>query len=199
MRGVVVPALTVVVAYLIGTFPSAQVVGRRLGVDPTRAGSGNPGATNMYRTAGRRAGAAVLAGDLVKGAAAAGVGLLLGDRTLAVAAAGAAVLGHVLPVTRRFHGGKGAATYAGGLLVTFPLLGLAGAAGWALLAATTRRASIASIVLAVAMPVAAGVTGANAREVAVVAVAGALVVLRHRENIARLAHGAEHPIEAGRR
>jgi glycerol-3-phosphate acyltransferase PlsY len=195
---VLAPALIAVLGYLLGTLPTAALVGRRVGIDPTRAGSGNPGATNVYRSAGRRAGALVLLGDLLKGAAAAGAGLLAGDRTLAVVAGACAVLGHVLPVTRRFRGGKGAATYAGAVLATFPLLGLAGAAGWALLAVTTKRASIASLVLAVAIPAALGLVGTPGREVAVLAGAGAVVVARHRDNIARLAHGAEGPVEAGR-
>jgi glycerol-3-phosphate acyltransferase PlsY len=85
------------------------------------------------------------------------------------------------------------------VLVTFPLIGIAAAAGWALLAVTTKRASIASLLLAVAVPVAAAATGAEGRQVAILAVAGTLVVLRHRDNFARLAHGAEHAIEAGQR
>ena len=85
-------------SYLLGTFPSARLAARHRGVDPTAAGSGNPGATNVYRTAGRRAGALTLAGDLFKGAAAAGVGWAVGGHGLGVACGVAAVVGHVAPI-----------------------------------------------------------------------------------------------------
>src|SRR5690606_21125041 len=86
--------ILVVPAYLLGTFPTAILVGRRRGRDVTTEGSGNPGASNTLRTMGRRAAAAVLLGDLGKGAVAAGVGLLAG-RGIGVACGLAAVLGHV--------------------------------------------------------------------------------------------------------
>ena len=71
--------LLVVPAYLLGTFPTAILVGRREGRDPTQEGSGNPGASNTFRTMGRRAGAIVLLGDVAKGALAAGMGLATGQ------------------------------------------------------------------------------------------------------------------------
>ncbi|MGH9117337.1 MAG: glycerol-3-phosphate acyltransferase, partial [Acidimicrobiales bacterium] len=74
--------LVVIAAYLAGTFPTALIVGRRLGFDATTAGSGNPGASNAYRVGGRRAGLLVFAGDLLKGALAAGLGLAVGGRAL---------------------------------------------------------------------------------------------------------------------
>ena len=89
--------LLVVPAYLLGTFPTAILVGRREGRDPTQEGSGNPGASNTFRTMGRRAGAIVLLGDVAKGALAAGVGLATGNRAVGVACGLAAVLGHVSP------------------------------------------------------------------------------------------------------
>ena len=119
--------LLVLPAYLLGTFPTAILVGRREGRDLTQEGSGNPGASNTYRTLGRRAGATVLLGDASKGALAAGMGLATGNRAVGVACGLAAVLGHVAPVTRRFRGGKGVATGAGAivLLLPVPALGLA--------------------------------------------------------------------------
>ncbi|HEY5888757.1 MAG TPA: glycerol-3-phosphate acyltransferase, partial [Acidimicrobiales bacterium] len=118
------PLVVVVVAYLVGTFPAAALIGRLTGHDPTAEGSGNPGATNVLRTSGRWAGATVLAIDVAKGALAAGLGLLVGDHTLGVVAGAAAVLGHVAPVGRRFQGGKGVATAAGASAVVFPVLSL---------------------------------------------------------------------------
>src|SRR5207249_3926010 len=114
-------ALLAVPAYFLGTFPAAQVVSQRAGRDPTREGSRNPGASNVYRLAGRRAGLAVFAGDLAKGLVAAGVGLAVGGRPLGMLCGAAAVLGHVFPVTRGFRGGRGVATAGGLALVLFPL------------------------------------------------------------------------------
>jgi acyl phosphate:glycerol-3-phosphate acyltransferase len=186
------------VAYLIGTLPVALVVARRRGIDPTAAGSGNPGATNVLRTAGRAAGALTLAGDVAKGALAAGLGWPAGGQGLAVACGAAAVLGHVAPVTRRFRGGKGVATGAGMAFACVPAAALAAAAIFVAVAAATRRASLASMAGTVAIPVAAAVGGAPAPQVAALAGCAALVVARHRDNIARLLAGTEPRIgEAG--
>lgn len=185
----------VVVAYLLGTFPSAALVGRRKGLDPTRAGSGNPGASNAYRTMGKRAGALVLLGDLCKGVVAAGLGLASGDRGIAVACGLAAVVGHVLPATRGFRGGKGVATAAGITLVLLPVPGLVLALAWVVVAKLSKTASVASIAVAVGLPVVAAIDGRPLAEVVAFAACGALVVVRHRSNIDRLLRGEERTLE----
>ncbi|HET6950934.1 MAG TPA: glycerol-3-phosphate acyltransferase [Acidimicrobiales bacterium] len=181
----------VVAAYLVGTFPTALLVGRRRGVDPTRAGSGNPGATNVARTAGKAAGAATLAGDLGKGALAAAVGWAAGGHGLGVACGVAAVAGHVLPVTRGFRGGKGVATGAGMAIVLFPAAAAVGAACFVLAAALSRTVSAGSIAGAAALPAAAAALGAPAPEVAGLVLCAVLIVARHHANIARLLRGDE--------
>ena len=178
--------VALVLAYALGTVPTAIVVGARHGIDPTTAGSGNPGATNMYRTGGRRAGTLVLAVDLLKGAVAAAAGLVLGGSTLALVVGAAAVVGHVFPAQRRFRGGKGVATAAGVGLVALPLLTLALTVVFVLIARVTGRASIGSMVLCVLWPLGAALTGRPAVEVAVTALLGALVLSRHRDNLRRL-------------
>lgn len=190
--------LLVVGGYVLGTLPSAQIVGRRTGHDPTREGSGNPGATNMYRTAGRRAGALVLAGDLLKGAVAAGLGWALGDHTLGVACGVAAVAGHVFPFHRPRHGGKGVATGGGATIVLFPLLAAVAVVVFALVVKVGRRVSVGSLVLAVGIPAGAAALGAPGVEVVLLAGMGAAVVLRHAGNIARLARGTESTIGSDR-
>jgi glycerol-3-phosphate acyltransferase PlsY len=186
------PAVVVVpCAYLLGTFPAAQLVGGARGHDPTREGSGNPGASNVYRLAGRRAGAMVFALDLVKGAAATGAGYAVDGRSLAMACGVAAVVGHIFPVTRRFRGGKGVATAAGVTVVLWPLAAVVGAAVWTAVAVGTDTASIASLAGAVAIPLAVVLTGRPAPEVLVAIALGALVVLRHGSNIRRLLEGRE--------
>jgi glycerol-3-phosphate acyltransferase PlsY len=187
----------VVAGYALGVLPTAVVVGRAAGHDPTAEGSGNPGATNVYRTAGRRAGALVLAGDVAKGAAAASLGLVFADRTTAVAVGLAAVVGHVRPPRR--PGGKGVATVGGVVAVTFPLAAVLATLAWLALARATAIASLASLgALAVVLVVAAG-TGASAVQLGLLGVMVALVVVRHAGNIGRLVRGDERSLRAGRR
>lgn len=181
----------VVPAYLLGTFPTALLVGRQGGRDLTREGSRNPGATNAFRMMGRRAGTLVLVGDLCKGALAAGMGLATGNRAIGVACGLAAVVGHVLPVTRRLRGGKGVATAAGMALVLVPLIAVVLAVVWVGAARLARAASVASIVIALGFPIGAALVGRPPGEVAAFAACGALVVARHRENIGRLRRGEE--------
>jgi glycerol-3-phosphate acyltransferase PlsY len=100
---------------------------------------------------------------------------------------------------RRFRGGKGVATYGGAVLVLFPLHGIVAAAAFLAAAKLSRRVSVASIVIAVAIPVAVAATGAPAIEVTLLTAIALLVVIRHADNIARLARGAERPLEAGQR
>ena len=186
--------LAVVPAYLLGTFPTAILVGRREGRDPTVEGSRNPGASNALRTMGRRAAALVLLGDAGKGALAAGAGWALGGRTVGAACGLAAVLGHVVPVTRRFHGGKGVATLAGMGAVLLPAPMVVLAVAWGAVAKLSGLASVGSLLLAAGLPVGAAVTGRPVGEVAAVAVAGAVVIARHHENIDRLRQGRERSL-----
>jgi glycerol-3-phosphate acyltransferase PlsY len=186
-----IAALCVVVAYLLGTFPTAVLVTRRRGVDPTRAGSGNPGATNVLRTAGKRAGAATLAGDVAKGALAAAGGWAVGGHGLGVACGVAAVVGHVLPVTRGLQGGKGVATGAGMAAVLYPVAMVVAALGFAVATAVSRTVSLGSVVAAVLLPLAAAALGAPGREVAALGLCAVLIVARHRDNLARIRRGEE--------
>jgi glycerol-3-phosphate acyltransferase PlsY len=186
--------LLVVPAYLLGTFPTAILVGRREGRDPTQEGSGNPGASNAFRTMGRRAGAIVLLGDLAKGALAAGMGLATGNRAIGVACGLAAVLGHVAPVTRGFRGGKGVATGAGMALVLLPLPTLVLALVWLVAVRLSGAASAGSVAVAVGVPVAAAAVGRPPGEVLAFAACGVLVVARHRGNLERLRHGEERSL-----
>lgn len=180
-----------VAAYLLGTFPTALVAGRRQGVDPRRVGSGNPGATNMLRAAGRRAGAITLAGDVAKGALAAGAGWFVGGHGFGVACGVAAVVGHVLPVTRGLRGGKGVATGAGVAAVVFPVAMVVAGVAFAVVARMTRTISLASMGAVAVLPAVAALTGAPGGEVAGLVVCALLVVVAHRQNIARLVQGVE--------
>jgi glycerol-3-phosphate acyltransferase PlsY len=191
--------VAVALGYLLGTFPAAALVGRATGHDPTVEGSRNPGATNVYRTSGRSAGAAVLAIDLAKGAVATALGLLVGDHTLGVVTGAAAVVGHVAPVTRGFRGGKGVATGAGMAAVAFPLVSVALGAIFAGVVALTRRASVGSLVLALLLPMGVALGGYDGVEVLVTAGVSLLVIARHHDNIRRLIRREEATVQRGDR
>jgi glycerol-3-phosphate acyltransferase PlsY len=173
-----IAAAAVVAGYALGTLPTALLVARRHGVDPTTAGSGNPGATNVMRTVGRTAGALTLVGDVGKGIAAAGLGWLLGGRALAVLCGVAAVAGHVAPVTRRLRGGKGVATGFGMTVTIFPLAALAGAVWFYVVRGLQGRPSILSQAGIVLLPVVAAVHGVSAGELAALTAGAALVLYR---------------------
>jgi len=193
----VVIALLVPVAYLLGTFPSADVVGRRRGIDVTAAGSGNPGASNTFRLLGWRAGVLVFAMDAAKGALAAGAGLAVAGNAGAYVLGVAAIVGHMFPVTRHFKGGRGVATGAGVLLVIFPWLTLASAALWLVVVRLTHKASLASLVVVVAFPIAVALTGNSWADVVVITAVALLVIARHAPNLRRLFRGEELGLDPG--
>ncbi len=194
----VIPALAVVAAgYAIGLFPTAALVGRRAGFDPTAGGSGNPGATNSLRLGGRRAGATVLAGDLAKGALAAGLGLAVGGRALGLAAGLAAVVGHVFPATRGGRGGKGVATAAGVIVVLEPVAAAVALAVFLVTVAATRTASVASLAAVAAAFVVVVALGRPWPQLVAFAALGVLILVRHRANLARLRRGNEPAVGGG--
>jgi glycerol-3-phosphate acyltransferase PlsY len=189
--------LLVPVAYLLGTFPAASFVARASGHDVLEEGSRNPGASNVYRLAGWKAGLLVLLADIAKGAVASGVGLAFDGHRGAYILGLAAVLGHVLPATRRFRGGRGVATAGGALLVVFPLIGLGLVVVWFLVARVLKKASVASVVVVVAFPVAVVLTGGSWFDVVVTAVLAIVILARHLPNLRRLLRGQEHGLGGG--
>jgi glycerol-3-phosphate acyltransferase PlsY len=187
--------VVVVVGYLIGSVDFGVLVPRLLGVDIYTVGSGNPGASNVLRTIGRPAAAAVMVGDVLKGVAAAAIGDLVVGEAAGFAAGFAAVVGHCFPVWHRFKGGKGVATAAGMSVWLEPALGLVIAIVWAVTVAMTRRASVASLaVVALYVPLVA-LFGHRQWSLMWAGAVAVLVLLRHRDNIRRLAAGAERTLE----
>ena len=183
--------LAIVGSYVLGTFPTAILVGRRKGVDPTKEGSGNPGATNMYRTAGKAAGALVLLGDALKGLISALVGWGIDNKVLGCARWAAAVVGHIFPVTRRFRGGKGMATAGGGVIALFWPIAIIGITVFAGVVKLTKRGSVGSLAACVVVPTFVAIWGYPGAQVAFSAGVFGLCALRHWSNIKRLVAGSE--------
>jgi acyl phosphate:glycerol-3-phosphate acyltransferase len=162
------------------------------GVDIRTVGSGNIGATNVWRTFGPKLGVPVMFLDTLKGFAPALLATIYVDHLAGVLAGGAAMLGHWRPLFMRFErGGKVVATCGGAFLGVAPLVGGIGAAVWILTFAVFRYASVASIVAALSLPVASVALG-EPWPVDVFACLAALAVLvLHRGNIRRLRAGTE--------
>jgi glycerol-3-phosphate acyltransferase PlsY len=192
-------AVLILPAYLLGTFPSAEIVARASGVDIATVGSGNPGASNVTRVLGWRKGVLVFGLDAAKGAVATLVGLWAGGwdggpgdpRVAGYALGAAAIVGHVFPVTRGFRGGKGVATGGGVMAVLHPAVVAALAVVWLVASRLTGRASVASIACVALFPIGLAVTGAPAWEFGATVALAALVLARHGGNVVRLLRGGE--------
>lgn len=184
--------LLVIPAYFLGTFPSAVMVARSRGIDITKVGSGNPGASNVSRIMGRSWGVAVFALDALKGIIPALVGtFVVGEDRVAYALIAASVLGHMFPVTRRFKGGKGVATMAGAMFVMQPAISAILSVVWIVVLKLTKKSSVASIALIVGLPVLALLFHVPGWEIATMVAINALLLLRHGSNIKRLLRGTE--------
>ena len=186
------------VAYLLGAVPSALLAGRWLrGIDLRRHGSGNLGATNVYRVLGARAAAVVLAFDIAKGIAPV---LFFPRWTTGTVAAWwpiaygvAAILGHIRPVYLGGRGGgKGVATATGVFVALAPMPMVLAIAVWGTVVALTRYVSLASVTAAAALPVAVAIWDGIADPLVPGAAAvAAFVVWTHRANLVRLSRGVE--------
>jgi acyl phosphate:glycerol-3-phosphate acyltransferase len=185
-------AVLVPVAWLLGTFPSAQLVARAHGRDILQEGSGNPGASNVHRLLGWRAGALVLLLDFAKGALAAGAGLAIGGRAGACILGVAAVVGHTYPLYRR--GGKGVAAAGGALVILYPFIVIGLGVCWFVVARVLHKASLASLLATILFPVAVLVAGYDRWEVGVVGGLALLVLVRHSANIRRLLRREENDL-----
>jgi glycerol-3-phosphate acyltransferase PlsY len=186
--------------YLLGSVSFAVLVSRAMGLaDPRSYGSGNPGATNVLRSGSKPAAFITLAGDAGKGALAVWLVLHFGgrwglDQDVAALTGLAAFVGHLFPLYHRFKGGKGVATFLGVVAVLSPWRGLAGCRVWRLVAVFFRYSSAASIASAVATPFGhLFFSGMDVQLLALAAMA-VLLVLRHRQNIAKLRAGTERRI-----
>ena len=200
-------ALLIVIAYLIGSIPTAVWVSKAFfGIDIREYGSGNAGATNTFRVLGSRWGTFVMVIDVLKGVAATSLYILLPyymnmdnvwDRTNFMVGLGlAAVLGHILPIWANFRGGKGVATLFGMILAIQPLVAVLCVGIFLLVLYLTRFVSLSSILASIAFAVFILVIF-NEKEPLYRAFAIAvalLVVLTHQKNISRLLRGSESKV-----
>ncbi len=187
--------LALTLAYLVGSIPFAFIVARRRGVDLRARGSQNVGASNVLRTAGVVSAVTAMCLDAVKGALAVLIAYRFSSGLVLPVLAGlASVVGHIYPVWLGFRGGKGVATAAGVFAVLAPVAVAAATAVFVLTVFVTRYISIGSIAAAAALALVAA-TGEGPQAITVGAVsAAALIVHRHRDNLARLRAGTERRI-----
>lgn len=191
----------VLLAWLMGSIPTAYLVGKAHGVDLRTVGSGNLGATNALRTLGWKAGLIVYLVDTLKGA----LPVAMLPRLLPTMFGGnahahwglafglAAIVGHVRPVFLRGKGGgKGVATASGVFLALVPLPALLALVSFVATAWASRYISLASLIGAVVLVISVGVQyGARAPVFGIAALVGVFVFYTHRENIGRLRRGTE--------
>jgi glycerol-3-phosphate acyltransferase PlsY len=194
-------ALTVILAYLLGSIPFGYLIVRwHRGGDVRATGSGATGATNVLRSAGRAAGIATLVLDALKGFAAVYLARWLtgtgGTGWVVALAAVAAIAGHIFPVWLGFKAGKGVATGLGVFLAIAPLAVGCAALLFAGVVALTRFVSLGSILAAISMPVWALLFERQNPDLVPIVVSlmlsAILIVGKHHENIARLLAGSEH-------
>ncbi|MBQ5530789.1 MAG: glycerol-3-phosphate 1-O-acyltransferase PlsY [Kiritimatiellae bacterium] len=202
MGNATVYALWILASYLAGGIPFGFLIGKMRGIDVRKAGSGNIGATNVFRCVGRKWGLLAFALDVAKGLAPVAAARAWGGglQYLPLAAGGAAVAGHMLTPYMKFKGGKGVATAFGMLIGLAPGLVAAAFALFCAVFAVSNYISLAScsaaafLAVAVWIPVPfCAVHGGLPFKIFVTAVA-AFVVWKHRSNIARLANGTENKI-----
>jgi glycerol-3-phosphate acyltransferase PlsY len=204
---VLVYILVVLGAYLLGSIPTGFLVGKARGVDIRTAGSGNIGATNVFRILGTVPGVFVLLADALKGWLAVRVLAALLARKLlppdwlasnaepiSIIAAVAAVLGHNYTCWLHFRGGKGIATSAGVLAALVPIPLLVILSVWIIVFALSRYVSLASILAASTLPFATWFTGYSTTLIVVTAAMTAMAIYKHKGNIKRLIQGTESRI-----
>jgi glycerol-3-phosphate acyltransferase PlsY len=187
------PLLPLLVGYGLGSLPLGYLVANQLkGIDLRRVGSGNVGAANAYRSAGVALAVIVVLVDVAKGASSVMITARMTSGSAAPVAAGvAAIIGQQYPVWLRFQGGKGVATACGVFWTLAPLATAIAAGSFVMVVWITRYVSLGSVVATALLPPLAWITSEPIPVVTGAVVAAALVIQRHRGNLARLQAGTE--------
>lgn len=190
--------LSVAIGYLLGCFSGAEFIGKRFAhINIREYGSGNPGTTNMLRTAGLKYAVPTLVIDVVKAVLASLIGMWLVGGTLGAAIGGyACILGHSFPVFKKFKGGKGVAAFAGVMIVLNPLLGSILLALGLLLNVLVKVYSVVSIFGTLFAAICFTIfSGGDIPSIVFMWVMVVQSVIMHRENILRLFKGTESKID----
>ena len=183
--------------YILGSISFAVIVARARGVDILKAGSGNPGATNVKRVLGRGPGNFVFVLDVCKGFVSTGWPMLVWPESGAtgwypIIGLAGAILGHSFSLFLRLRGGKGVAVTIGGMLAIEPFAMLIAAGVWVATFYTTRYVSLASILLALSLPISLWFLKDHEGEFLLGCALALLIVVRHHANIRRLIGGTEN-------
>ena len=191
-----------IIAYLIGSIPTGIVVAKILGApDPRAVGSGNIGATNVGRAAGKAAGIITLIGDVLKGFLITLLALyILGSSSeanspLAISIVAFSVfLGHLFPVFLKFKGGKGVATTLGVFLAIGPFQAILALILFIIIVAIFKHVSVASMIASVSIPLLLNLSPATSPYIPLAVIISVLIILKHSDNIKRLIQGTENKI-----
>ena len=193
--------LALILGYLIGSVSSGILIARIFGhMDIRKAGSGNPGTTNILRVMGKKYALLTFVCDFLKGVLGAFIGVRLGGLLGGAVGGIGTVAGHNYPLYFGFKGGKGIATSFGALLTVLPAQTLCAFAAFLAVTAATRYVSAGSITAAVVLPLLTCLTPGVPATVRLIVVAyGALAIWRHRQNIVRLMHHEENRLSFGKK
>ena len=187
-----------IASYLIGSISSAVIICKALGLpDPRTQGSKNPGATNVLRVGGKKIAAFVLIFDGLKGAAPVFIGDYYGFGLIALTLTVlCAFLGHIFPVFFRFKGGKGVATYLGGLIAINLLAGLIFSIIWLLVAKVLKISSLAALIATALSPFYFYLITGDLKSTTIIGLISLLIFYTHRDNIKRLINKDEDVIQS---
>ena len=189
------PILWIIFAYLLGSIPVGLVLSKLKGRDPRTTGSGNIGATNVMRTAGKTLGIITLLGDVAKGFLPVWLAARYGQPTLVVAVVGiAAFIGHIFPLYLRFKGGKGVATAVGVFLAVSPLSVLIVVVLFVVLLIIFRYVSLGSLAGTALTPIVLYLLKVSPHFITMAVIMVVLIFWKHRENIKRLWQGTENKV-----
>lgn len=197
-------ALLILLAYLLGSIPTAVWIGKSFyGIDVREFGSGNAGATNTFRVLGRRAGIPVLIIDIIKGSAAVALSYLSSYEfgspefiNLQLGLGVAALIGHIFPVFAGFRGGKGVATILGIVICILPVSCSLSLIVFLVVLLTTRIVSLSSMLAGIAFPIFLNLVLGNTDSILMIfsILVAFMLIITHRKNIVRLVKKQESKV-----
>ncbi|MFC1769659.1 glycerol-3-phosphate 1-O-acyltransferase PlsY [Nitrospirota bacterium] len=182
-------------AFMMGSVPFGLIFCKAQGIDPRKVGSGNIGATNVLRAAGKRTAVLTLVFDILKGSASVFLGQKMGVEPVYIGVMGlAAVAGHNFSPFLMFRGGKGVATSVGVILLYVPMAGLITVVLWLFTVIVSRISALGALVSFTLLPLVVYILGYGWENVIISAIISVLLIIRHHSNIAKLINGNERRV-----